>query len=535
MTAKRIDCVFRRTVLRIVLGADQLQLRMPRVVLIAALGVAACTPLSKKPEPGKLEAPKLDVDQAWVDPVADLPTGAPRTIAERSAALHDPAAPTIAIRHATIMTATGTTLTDATIVLAGGAITALGPDAKVTIPAKARVIDGTGKVVTPGVIDAHSHIGVYPAPGANAHQDGNESSAPVTAEVKARYAYAPQDPQIARASAGGVTAALILPGSANLIGGEGFTVVMKQGRTSDDVAFPGAPRTLKMACGENPKRVYADKGLKTRMGEYAQFRQAFYEARAYLAKQQAYERKRAVWLKKRARAAELDAKRGKRPRVEVEDAPEPPDPDLKLETLAAVLRGDVLVQIHCYTSHDIAEMVAVADELGFSIRSFHHALEAYKVRDLLVRKGIAINTWADWWGFKLEAFDGIEENAALFTEQGGRATIHSDSAIGIQRLNQEAAKAMTAGRAIGIAITDDQALRWITANPAWVLGIGDVTGTLEVGKRADVTMWNRTPLSVYAHAELTIAGGEVTFDRARGLRPADFELGNTSIDHGVTR
>jgi imidazolonepropionase-like amidohydrolase len=192
------------------------------------------------------------------------------------------------------------------------------------------------------------------------------------------------------------------------------------------------------------------------------------------------------------------------------------------------------VQIHCYKASDIAEMVAIADEFGFKIRSFHHALEAYKVRDLLVAKDIAINTWSDWWGFKLEAYDGIPENAALFFEQGGRPTIHSDSALGIQRLNQDAAKAMTAGRAIGIEITDEAALRWITANAAWVLGIDDVTGTLEVGKRADVALWSGSPLSVYSRAELVIAGGLVSYERSQGLSPSDFELGTTSIGE-VTR
>jgi imidazolonepropionase-like amidohydrolase len=206
--------------------------------------------------------------------------------------------------------------------------------------------------------------------------------------------------------------------------------------------------------------------------------------------------------------------------------------DLRLETLAAVLRGEVLVQIHCYKASDIAEMVAVADESGFKIRSFHHALEAYKVRDLLVGKGIGINTWSDWWGFKLEAFDGIPENAALFTQQGGRATIHSDSAVGIQRLNQDAAKAMAAGRAAGVAITDDQALRWVTANPAWMLGIDGITGTLETGKRADVVVWDLSPFSVYSRAELVVSGGEVTFDRSRGLTPSDFELGNAANERG---
>ena len=342
----------------------------------------------------------------------------------------------------------------------------------------------------------------------------------MTAQARAQYAYSPQDPQISRAAQGGVTTALILPGSANLIGGEGFTVTMRQARTSDEVAFPGAPPTIKMACGENPKRVYQEKGMSTRMGEYAAFRAAFYEARAYMGKQAAYAYARELWLKKKK-----DAKPGDKP----EPAPEPVPVDLKLETLVSVLRGETLVQIHCYKASDIAEMVAIADEFGFKIRSFHHALEAYKVRDLLVAKGIAINTWSDWWGFKLEAFDGIPENAALFFEKGGRPTIHSDSAIGIQRLHQDASKAAEAGRAIGIEITDDAALRWVTANPAWVLGIDDVTGTLEVGKRADVAVWSGSPLSVYSRAELVIAGGLVTYERAKGLAPADFELGTTTI------
>jgi imidazolonepropionase-like amidohydrolase len=173
-------------------------------------------------------------------------------------------------------------------------------------------------------------------------------------------------------------------------------------------------------------------------------------------------------------------------------------------------------------------MVAIADEFGFPIRSFHHALEAYKVRDLLAERGIAVNTWADWWGFKMEALDGIPENAAFVTEAGGRAAIHSDSSIGIQRLNQEAAKAMHAGRRAGIDITEDQALRWITAIPAWVLGLDQVTGTLEVGKRADVVVWSHNPFSVYAKADLVIQGGELAYDRAAGAAETDFELGNSA-------
>ncbi|MDQ3338353.1 MAG: amidohydrolase family protein [Myxococcota bacterium] len=488
---------------------------MRRFVVVAAC--LAC---------GRDAKPRVDDAESWKDPAATLPTLTRRPARDRSAARVESRAPVIAIRNATIMTATGSTITDGTIVLSGGAITALGPAASTRIPDGARVVDGKGKFVTPGIIDTHSHIGVYAAPSARANDDGNEASAPVTAQARAQYAYSPQDPQISRAAQGGVTTALILPGSANLIGGEGFTVTMRQGRTSDEVAFPGAPATIKMACGENPKRVYKEKaGPNTRMGEYSAFRTAFHEARAYVAKQLANKHAHEQWQKKKK-----NAKPGDKP----EPAPEPVAVDLKLEALASVLRKETLVQIHCYKASDIAEMVAIADEFGFKIRSFHHALEAYKVRDLLVAKDIAINTWSDWWGFKLEAFDGIPENAALFFEQGGRPTIHSDSALGIQRLNQDAAKAMAAGRAAGIEISDDAALRWVTANAAWVLGIDDVTGTLEVGKRADVAVWSGSPMSAYSRTELVIAGGLVSYEREKGLNPSDFELGTTSIGE-VTR
>ena len=484
------------------------------------MAVAACVACGRD-----AATPKDDAD-SWRDPTAALPPLTRRPLRDPGAARIEPRAPVIAIRNATIMTATGPSIADGTIVLSGGAITALGPAASTPIPDGARIVDGKGKFVTPGIIDTHSHIGVYAAPNANANDDGNEATAPVTAQARAHYGYSPQDPQISRAAQGGVTTALILPGSANLIGGEGFTVTMRQARVPDEIAFPGAPPTIKMACGENPKRVYKEKaGPSTRMGEYAAFRAAFHEARAYLAKQlfhkQAYEQ----WLKKKQ-----SAKPGDKP----EPPPEPVAVDLKLEALASVLRKETLVQIHCYKASDMAEMVAIADEFGFKIRSFHHALEAYKIRDLLVAKDIAINTWSDWWGFKLEAYDGIPENAALFFEQGGRPTIHSDSALGIQRLNQDAAKAMAAGRAAGIEITDDAALRWVTANAAWVLGIDDVTGTLEVGKRADVAMWSGSPLSAYSRTELVIAGGLVSYERATGLHPSDFELGTTSIGE-VTR
>lgn len=503
---------------------------MRTVLACAAALVVGCRPTAPARPPLPPPAPKL-APAPWVDPETFLVKGAAPRSLTLADATRNPAAPTVAIVGGTVMTAAGAVIERGTVVLRGGAILAVG-GADVAVPAGATVVDARGRFVTPGVIDAHSHLGVYAAPDGRANDDGNEAVAPVTAGVRAEYGYAPDDPQIARALAGGVTTALILPGSANLIGGRGFTAVLRPGRLTSEVVFPGAPSTLKMACGENPKRVYGGKGgPQTRMGVYAGFRTAYAQAAAYAAKQAAYRDARARWEARRAQAAELGAAPGAEA-IAGEAAPEPPPIDLALETLAAVLRGEILVQVHCYKAADMGQMLAVADDAGFTIRSFHHALEAYKIRDVLAARGVAINTWADWWGFKLEARDGIPENAALVTEQGGRATIHSDSAIGIQRLNQEAAKAAAAGRRAGVALTDDQVLRWITANPAWVLGIDEVTGTLAAGKRADVVVWSGSPFSVYSHAEQVYVAGELTFDRAAGLRPSDYELGASSVDAG---
>lgn len=504
---------------------------IPFAAWLAACGGSAATSAKG---PGEGAGLKLDVIGEWTDPGRDYPSAPPFVQPIPGDPLSNTAAPLLVVRNATILTAAGKTFERGTIVLRGGAIAAVG-GSDVAVPEDAQVIDGTGKFVSPGIIDTHSHIGVYSSPGVSSNSDGNEVTGPNTAEARAAYGYWPQDPQITRAAAGGITAAQILPGSANLIGGHGYTVVMRPGRSADEVGFPGAPPTIKMACGENPKRVYGEKGgPQTRMAVYQAFRTFFQEAAEYDAKVIGYRRAHALWTRKKARAAELDKDQSDpTKRIPPETAPEPPPRNARLETLAAVLRGEVLVQVHCYRADEIHHMVAIADELGFKIRSFHHALEAYKVRDLLVEHDIAISTWADWWAFKMEAFDGIMENAALFQNAGGRPVIHSDSAIGIQRLNQEASKAMWAGRHAGLTITDDQALRWITANAAWVLGIDAITGTLEVGKRADVVVWNAHPLSVYAQPELVLQGGVPAYDRARGLTPTDFELGNSAIDAAI--
>jgi imidazolonepropionase-like amidohydrolase len=495
--------------------------------LLVILGCLGKTKLNTTNKDSKRDqGPSLEEKNEWKDPEAEFvsPLGAksPRKRATP---------PAFVIRNATVLTATGKKLENASIYVKDGRIEGLG-DKALSVPQGIKEVDGTGKFVTPGLIDAHSHLGVYASPGVDAHDDGNEATSPVTAQVAAGYAYWPQDPQIPRVLAGGVTTSLILPGSANLIGGLGAVVEMRMGDSIEDVAFSGAPRSIKMACGENPKRVYGDKGgPSTRMGEFALMRATFKSAAEYRAKRTEYQKERTSWLARKSKAQELDKAQegaGKKGRVKAENAPSPMTKDPKLEVLADVLDGKIIVQVHCYRASDIVQMLEISDEYNFQIQAFHHALEAYKVRDLIIARGIGIATWADWWGFKLEAFDGIPENAALFTESGGRAIIKSDSPIGAQHLNKEAAKAMYSGIAAGINITEDQALRWITANPAWAMGIEKETGTIEVGKRADLVLWNKSPFSVYARADLVWINGEQMYDRAKTGRPqSDFELQNS--------
>ncbi|WP_164007591.1 amidohydrolase family protein [Pyxidicoccus trucidator] len=419
----------------------------------------------------------------------------------------------VVVRHATVMPATGPALEDGAVAFVDGKVVAVGRNADVATPPGAEEVDGTGLFVTPGIIDAHSHLGVYASPSSFSNDDGNEATAPVTAEVSAEHAFWPQDPGLRRAAAGGITSLLVLPGSANLVGGRGYPAKLHFGRSAAEMRFPGAKDVLKMACGENPRRVYGE-GKKvapsTRMGNVAGYRQAFAQAREYMSK----------W-------EDWRTKKEKKP----DEAGPEPLRDLKLETLAEVLRGNVLVQNHCYRADEMAVMLQVADEAGFQIRAFHHALEAYKLRDRLAEKNVGVATWADWWGFKLEAWDGIPENAALVAQAGGKAVIHSDSQYGIQRLNQEAGKAMWRALESGIPVTEEEALRWVTLNPAWMMGVEGVTGSLEPGKMADVVLWKGHPLSVYARAQRVWTDGVVTYDAATGaVDPSDFEVGDSAAN-----
>jgi imidazolonepropionase-like amidohydrolase len=436
---------------------------------------------------------------------AGIPPPAPAEAAVPFASTYRPLpAPDTLIRGATVLTGTGERLDGADLLIRAGRIAAVGP--RLEAPAGARVVEAAGKWVTPGIIDAHSHLGVYPSPGVRAHSDGNEATAPNTAEVWAEHSVWPQDPGFAAALAGGVTSLVVLPGSANLFGGRSVTLKNVPSRTVQDMKFPGAPYGLKMACGENPKRVYGGqkKPPSTRMGNVAGYRKAWIDAQKYRADWERYERKRGNG----------------------EDA-QPPKRDLELETLAGVLQGEILIHNHCYRADEMAVMIDIAREFGYHPGTFHHAVESYKIADLLAEVGSCSAMWADWWGFKLEAFDGIRENVALVDAAGACAIVHSDSDIGIQRLNQEAAKAMAAGRRIGLAVGPEHAITWITANPARAAGVLDQTGTLEPGKMADVVVWSGNPFSVYALAEKVLIDGAVVYDREDPARQpvSDFALG----------
>jgi imidazolonepropionase-like amidohydrolase len=487
------------------------------VALLLALALCGC---ASAPSPSPTAAPQQEVKKEEAPASkTEGPASEPETRKAGEAAYAStyqplPSQPVL-ITNATILTAAGERIERGSVLMRDGRIAAVG--ATFEVPAGVAVVDGTGKWVTPGVIDAHSHLGVYPSPGVEGHEDGNEATDPNTAEVWAEHSVWPQDPQFPLALAGGVTAMQILPGSANLFGGRGVTVKNVPARDVYGMKFPGAPYGLKMACGENPKRVYGEqkgRAPSTRMGNVAGYRAAWIKAQRYRHNWQEYERRKTSGEKK-------GNDKGDGGWEEV------PERDLEMETLSGVLAGDILVQNHCYRADEMLTMIDIAKEFGYKIAAFHHAVEAYKIADVLAANGICADMWADWWGFKMEAFDGIRENIALVEKAGGCAIVHSDSAEGIQRLNQEAAKAMAAGNRMGMSLREEDAIRWITLNPAKSLGIDRQTGSLEAGKMADVVVWSGNPFSVYSRAEKVYIDGALAYDRNDPARQPemDFELG----------
>ena len=413
----------------------------------------------------------------------------------------------VLITNANILTGQGDSILDASILIDQNKIVAVGKDLD---SSDATVIDAKGKWVTPGIIDIHSHMGVYPAPSLRSNSDGNEATSPTTPHVWAEHSVWTQDPQYTLALKGGITSFHVLVGSANLIGGRGVTLKNVRSRTVQGMKFPNAPYSLKMACGENPKRVYGGRNSEpsTRMGNVAGYRDAWIEAEEYLRS-----------LKEYAETPDEDKELSDRP-----------SRDLGLETMIGVLSGDILVQMHCYRGEEMVVMLDVAKEFDYKITTFHHAIEAYKVADILAQNSVCAAMWADWWGFKNEAFDMVWENTAIVDQaedKTGCAIVHSDSAVDIQRMNQQAAKALAAGQKAGLDINKERAIQWITLNPAIALGIGDQVGSIEPGKMADIVIWSHDPFSVYSRAEKVFIDGLLKFDidDPSSFERTDFDLG----------
>ena len=410
-----------------------------------------------------------------------------------------PGVPTL-VTNVTIFDGEGGRMDNGSVLFADGEIVELGQN--VAAPDGATVIDGAGKWVTPGIIDVHSHLGNYPSPSVEAHSDGNEVTGPVHPDVWAEHGVWPQDPGFSRALAnGGVTSLQILPGSADLFGGRSVTLKNVPARTMQGMKFPGAPYGLKMACGENPKRVYGNRNQMpgSRMGTVAL--------------------NRATW----AKAVEYDRKWDKYE----EDGGDAPTRDIGMDTLRGVLDGEISVHNHCYRADEMAVVMDMAKEFGYEVSTFHHAVESYKIADILRENGVCSAMWADWWGFKMEAYDGIEENIPLVHNAGACTIVHSDDPNGIQRLNQEAAKALANGRRMGIQISDEVAWTWLSYNPAKAIGVDDRTGSLKPGKMADLVLWNGNPFSVYTRPEKVWIDGALLYDALDPTRRpvTDFELG----------
>ena len=384
----------------------------------------------------------------------------------------------VVIRGGTLLTVTHGKIENGSIYIHNGKIAAVGKT--VQAPSNATVIDAAGRWVMPGIIDSHSHIAL--------DNDVNEATSPITPSMMMKDAFDYNDKAIYRALAGGVTTSLLLHGSANMIGGQAIVIKHKYGLGRDELLFPGAPQSIKFASGENPKRVYGQRNQlpSTRMGNFEVMRQAFLDAREYMREWDDYNAK--------VKKGDKDAK--------------PPKKDLKLEALADILRGKLLVQIHCYRADEFLTEMALAKEFGYKVRAFHHALEAYKVADKIAANGVAIATWPDWWGFKYEGWDGIPWNAAICLRKGVRVALKSDSEDVTRRLNQEA------GKIIHYGVPEDEALKMITLNPAWIIGVDDRVGSLDVGKDADITIWNSYPLSSAALVDKVLIDGDVYFDRS---------------------
>src|SRR6266550_1696397 len=390
------------------------------------------------------------------------------------------------IRNATVLTITRGVLQNTDVLIRNGKIASIGKNLKTS--ANARVIDATGKFVMPGIVDCHSHSMLDAI---------NEGTLSVSSMARTRDVLNPNDVDLYRQLAGGVTTLNLLHGSANAIGGLNTVVKIKYGQPIDQFIFPGAMPGIKFALGENPKRsnTPALPGLTrrypgTRMGVEEVIRDAFTRARDY----------KKTWDEYRAAVARKEKNLI------------PPRRDLQLEPLVEVLEGKRFVHSHCYRADEILMLINIADEFGFKIRTFQHVLEGYKVAKEIANHGAGASIFADNWAYKIEAYDAIPYNAAILTRAGVVVSMNSDSDERARRLNIEAAKAMRYG-----GLTEEQSLKLVTLNPAIQLGIQDRVGSLEVGKDADLAIWNGHPLSVYSRVDTTFIDGDIFFDRQQDL------------------
>lgn len=392
-------------------------------------------------------------------------------------------AQTIVIQNANVLPITAPSF-KGSVVIENGKIKEVGE--KVMVPAGATVVEANGQYLMPGIIDCHSHIAAAAI---------NEGSVSVSSMVGIEDVLNPQDVSIHRALAGGVTSANILHGSANAIGGKCSLIKLRWGQDAAGLIFEGATPSIKFALGENPKRRGNTPGASTsnlrypatRMGVEDVIRQAFNDARAYQAKWKEYNEKVAQ------KSAAISPRR-----------------DLKLEPLVEVLEGKRHVHAHSYRADEILMLLRVADDYGFKIRTLQHVLEGYKVAKEIAAHGAGASTFSDWWAYKIEAYDAIPHNAAVMVRKGILVSLNSDSADVIRRLNTEAAKTIKYG-----GLTETEALSLITINPAKQLAVDHRVGSIEVGKDADLVMFNKHPLSSYAVAQKVWVDGTVRFDREK--------------------
>ncbi len=391
------------------------------------------------------------------------------------------------IRNATIMTASHGTIENGSILIRNGKIAAVGKNNDVKASATAKVIDATGMYVTPGFVDSHSHTAL---------DSVNEGSLSVTAMVRMRDVVNDSDINIYRQLAGGMTTIHQLHGSANSIGGQNSIVKLKWGKPQEEMWVADAPRTVKFALGENPKRAnFSAPGAQrrfpaTRMGVEETIREAFIQGREYMKQWDDYE------------AAK---KRGENPL--------PPRKDLKLEAMADILRGKIDIHSHCYRADEIVMLMRLCEEFGIKVHTLQHVLEGYKVAPEIVKHGAGASILPDWWAYKVEAYDAIPFNAAVMTRKGVVVSIHSDSNEHARRFYQEAGKMMKYGD-----LTEEEALRLVTLNPAIQIRLDRRIGSIDVGKDADLVLFNGHPFSVYSRPEVTMIEGEIYFDRKEDLK-----------------